>query len=199
MAELEPAPARQALLDRSNLLASREWLLWWERLRRAAQASGVPGPPGPPGPAGPAGPQGDPGPQGPQGDTGPQGPQGAQGPPGAFSETTLTVAVSGAAALTFSAIAPAGSQVIGVTWRVSTAFSAGPTGLLIGDSVAADRWGVASAVTLGTSGTSSAWRGQGGFTVASPYTVLVAPTGGSFGATGAVTCRCTYWPTLAAP
>ena len=185
--------------------------------------TGVPGPPGPAGPTGPAGPQGDPGPTGatgppgatgpagPQGDpgptgptgaTGPQGPQGdpgPQGPPGAFSETSLTVAVSGAAVLTFPAMAPAGATVLGVTWRVSTAFDGGVTGLLVGDGVAADRFGVASAVTLGTTGTSSAWRGQGGFTVTSPYTVLVALTGGSVGAAGAVTCRCTWWPVLPAP
>lgn len=194
---LEPMPSRQAVIDRSSLIATREWLLWWEHLRRVALAGG-----GVPGPPGPAGPQGDPGPTGPTGATGPQGPQGdpgPQGPPGAFSDTSLTVAVSGAAVLTFPAMAPAGATVLGVTWRVSTAFDGGVTGLLVGDAVAADRWGVASAVTLGTSGTSSAWRGQGGFTVASPYTVLVAPVGAAFAAAGAVTCRCTWWPALAAP
>jgi hypothetical protein len=109
------------------------------------------------------------------------------------------VAVSGAAVLTFAAMAPAGSTVLGVTWRVSTSFDGGVTGLLIGDAVAADRWGIAHAVTVGTTGASSGWRGQGGFTVPSAYTVLVAPVGAAFGAAGAVTCRCLYWPAFAAP
>lgn len=113
--------------------------------------------------------------------------------------TTLTVAVSGAAVLTFANMAPAGATVQGVTWRVSTTFTGGVTGLLIGDSVAVDRWGVASAVTAGTTGGSGAWRGQVGFTVASAYTVLVALTGGAVGGAGAVTCACTWFPALSAP
>lgn len=168
------------------------------------------GVPGPAGPAGPEGPQGDVGPQGPtgatgaqgpQGDPGPQGPQGIQGVPGpALTQTTtLTVAVSGAQVLTFAAMAPAGSTVLGVTWRISTTFTGTLTGLLVGDSTANDRWGLAAAVTAGTTGGSAAWRGQGGFTTVGTYTVLAALTGGAVGGAGALTCQCTWLPALAPP
>lgn len=171
MADLEPAPARQAVIDRGSLLVEREWLRWLDQVRTRLLVLGQSLSDLEAAVAGLVQPQ----------------------------VTTLTVAVSGAAVLTFAALAPAGSTVIGVTWRISTAFSAGPTGLVVGDVVANDRWGVAAAVTLGTSGDSSAWRGQGGFAVPSAYTVLVAPTGGGFGSAGAVTCRCAWWPALAAP
>jgi Collagen triple helix repeat (20 copies) len=113
--------------------------------------------------------------------------------------TTSTVAVSGAGVLTFATMAPAGAQVVGVTWRISTTFTGTLTGLMVGDSVLADRWGQAAAVSAGTTGGSAAWRGQGDFTTAAAYTVLVAPVGAGFGAAGAVTCQCTWWPALLPP
>ena len=113
--------------------------------------------------------------------------------------TTMTVAVSGAAVLTCADMAPAGAQVVGVTWRISTTFTGTLTGLAIGDSVAVDRWGVASAVTAGTTGDSAAWHGQGGFTTPGTYTVLVQPLGAGFGAAGALTAQCTWWPALLPP
>lgn len=113
--------------------------------------------------------------------------------------TTLTVAVSGAAVLTFAALAPAGAQVVGVTWRISTTFTGTLTGLAVGDSVVSDRWGVQGTLTAGTTGTSAGWRGPGGFTVAAAYTVLAQPLGAGFGAAGALTCACTWWPALSAP
>lgn len=113
--------------------------------------------------------------------------------------TTLTVAVSSAAVLTFAAMAPAGAQVVGVTWRISTTFTGTLTGLAIGDSVAADRWGQAAAVTAGTTGDSAGWHGQGGFTTPGTYTVLAQPLGAGFGAAGALTCACTWWPALLPP
>lgn len=214
---LDPVPMREPIAFRETLLIPPVWVRWLEALRRAQQTGGgIPGPPGPqgeqgePGPTGPQGETGAPGPAGPQGDPGPQGiqgiqgetgPQGPQGEPGSavFQTTTTTVSVSGAAVLSFAAMAPAGSTVQGVTWRVQTSFTGGVTGLAIGDLVAADRWGIASAVTAGTTGDSSAWRGQGGFTVTSAYTVLVALTGGAVGGAGAVTCACTWLPALSAP
>lgn len=113
--------------------------------------------------------------------------------------TTLTVAVSGTDVLTFAAMAPAGATVRGVTWRISTTFTGTLTGLAIGDATVNDRWGLASPLTAGTSGDSSVWRGAGGFTVASAYSVLVAPIGAGYGAAGAVTVACTWLPALAAP
>jgi len=113
--------------------------------------------------------------------------------------TTLTVAVSGAAVLTFPAMAPAGAEVRGVTWRVSTTFTGALTGLLVGDSVLGDRWGQAAAVSAGTTGSSAAWRGAGGFTTPGAYAVLAAPVGAAFGAAGALTCQSTWWPALPAP
>jgi hypothetical protein len=113
--------------------------------------------------------------------------------------TTLTVAVSGAAVLTFAAMAPAGAQVVGVTWRIQTTFTGTLSGLAVGDALAADRWGVAAALTAGTTGDSSGWHGQGGFTVASAYQVLAQPIGDGFGGAGALTCACTWWPALSPP
>lgn len=207
MAELDPVPARERVLERNTLLLTPIWVRWLDLMRQQSGGVGPPGPQGetgPPGPAGPEGPQGDPGPQGPAGATGAQGPQGIQGiqgpaGPALTQSTTLTVAVSGTQVLSFAAMAPAGSTVLGVTWRIGTTFTGGVTGLLIGDAVASDRWGVASAVTAGTTGGSAAWRGQGGFTIVGSYTVLVALTGGTVGAAGAVTCLCTWMPALAPP
>lgn len=161
------------------------------------------GVPGPAGPAGPEGPQGDVGPQGPTGATGSQGPQGEPGPqgpqgmpgvpgPALTQTTTLTVAVSGTQVLTFAPMAPAGSTVLGVTWRIGTSFTGGVTGLAIGDAVAADRWGLAAAVTAAATGGSAVWRGQGGFTTVGTYQVLAALTGGAVGGAGALTCQCTW-------
>lgn len=191
MEVLSPAPAREALIQPGALITP-PWLRW---LTVLASQSGTPGPEGP---AGPAGPQGEPGPTGPEGDQGPQGIQGVPGTP-LTQTTTLTVAVSGAGVLTFAAMAPAGAQVLGVTWRISTTFTGTLTGLMVGDSVLADRWGQASAVSAGTTGSSAGWRGQGGFTVPSAYTVLASPVGAGFGAAGALTCLCTWWPALLPP
>lgn len=220
---LSPPPIREPLVFRAPLTLTDTWIRWLDLLWRQAltAGSGAPGPAGPPGPqgdpgptgatgpagstgaTGPAGPQGDPGPQGIQGPQGPQGIQGIQGPQGlpgiGSTTTTVTVAVSGAGVLTFTNMAPAGATVLGVTWRISTTFTGTLTGLAIGDAVVNDRWGLAAALDSGTSGTSAAWRGAGGFTVASAYTVLVALTGGAVGAAGAVTCACTWVPALAAP
>lgn len=208
MAEvLDPVPLREPIAFRETLLIPPVWVRWLDQLRRAQQAGGgVPGPPGPQGEQGDPGPAGPPGDTGATGATGPAGPQGDPGPQGepgpsgvTFQTTTLTVAVSGAGVLTFPALAPAGATVQGVSWRVSTTFTGGVTGLAIGDATVNDRWGVASAVSAGTTGGSAAWRGAGGFTVPAAYTVLVALTGGAVGAAGAVTCQCTWLPALAPP
>lgn len=185
---LSPAPTREALIQPGALITP-PWLRWLELLGRQS------GTPGPEGPAGPQGPQGD------QGIQGPQGPQGIQGIPGTpqTQTTTLTVAVSGAAVLTFAAMAPAGAQVLGVTWRVSTSFTGTLTGLSVGDATVGDRWGQASALTAGTTGGSGGWHGQGGFTVASAYAVLAAPVGAGFGASGALTAMCSWLPPLVPP
>jgi hypothetical protein len=186
---LSPAPIREAVTFRQTLLLTPPWVRW---LTLLASQSGAPGPQGP---AGPQGPEGDPGPPGPEG---PQGPEGDPGTP-LTQTTTLTVAVSGAAVLTFAAMAPAGAQVLGVTWRISTTFTGTLTGLLVGDSVVADRWGQASAVSAGTTGGSAGWHGQGGFTTAGTYTVLASPLGAGYGGAGALTCQCTWWPALLPP
>jgi hypothetical protein len=113
--------------------------------------------------------------------------------------TTQTVAVSGAAVLTYAAMAPAGAEVHGVTWRVSETFTGTLTGLLVGDAVVADRWGQAPAPVAGTTGSSAAWRGPGGFTTPGAYAVLAAPVGAGFGGAGALTCACTWLAALPAP
>jgi hypothetical protein len=166
-----PPPLREALIYRDQLLLTATWSRWIEVLwRRLGQA---------------------------QGDID----QLAQALAALAQPqtTTLTMAVSGAAVLTFAAMAPAGVQVVGVTWRISTTFTGTLTGLMVGDATVNDRWGIANAVTAGTTGGSAGWRGAGGFTVPSAYTVLVAPRNAGFGAAGALTCQCTWWPALLPP
>jgi hypothetical protein len=172
MAEtLTPAPARDAVIQAPGALITRPWQRWLNDLTRQLAAA--------------------------QADL-----DALEAQVGALVQpqvSTLIVAVSGAAVLTFAAMAPAGAQVVGVTWRISTTFTGTLTGLVVGDSVMADRWGQATAVSAGTTGGSAAWRGPGGFTVASAYQVLASPVGAGFGAAGALTCACTWWPALLPP
>lgn len=168
---LEPVLSRQAMIERQTLLPTGEWVRWLDQLRRLLALT--------------------------------------QADLAALAAlvaalvqpqtTTLTVAVSGASVLTFPAMAPAGAQVVGVTWRVAQAFTGTLTGLTLGDSTVQDRWGTAAPLTAGTAGGSAGWHGQGGFTVGAAYTVVAAPGGGGFGATGALTVQATWWPALLPP
>lgn len=65
--------------------------------------------------------------------------------------TAQSPALSGAS-YTFTGSLPAGSLIIGVTCRVTTAIT-GATSFAVGDGTDVDRWGAAIAVTLGTTST----------------------------------------------
>ena len=62
--------------------------------------------------------------------------------------TQVNFALSSGSSVTVASI-PAGSFVVGITARVTTAVT-GPTGFDIGDGVDVDRWGNSIAVALGT-------------------------------------------------
>lgn len=168
---LAPPPVREALVERSPLTPTATWTRWLDELRRTLA--------------------------------------GAQAQLAALQAlvaalvqpqtTTRAVAVSGAGVLTFPAMAPPGAQVVGVTWRVVTTFTGTLTGLTLGDSTVQDRWGIVTPLTVGTTGGSAGWHGQGGFTTAAAYQVLAAPVGAGLGATGALTVTCTWWPALLPP
>jgi hypothetical protein len=118
-------------------------------------------------------------------------------PPGdlIMGSTEATVQPTpGAATLTFANMAPAGYRVLGTTWTITTAFgtSQGLTGILLGDSVANDRWARISTLSAGqTSGQLAFHAGDQPIAVPSAYTLLAAAEGGAFDGTGAL--HVTLW------
>lgn len=100
------------------------------------------------------------------------------------AETELT-SVSGAS-VTASSLIPDGAFLLGVTTRITTALGTtnGTTGYNVGDGSDADRFGVASAVTLGTTtdNTSATAAFTGSFTSAND--VVLTAVGGNFDGTG---------------
>lgn len=116
--------------------------------------------------------------------------------------TQQTVTASpGASVLTASAMAPVGYRVLGVLTEVLTGFgtSSGLTGLLIGDAVANDRWGVQTTLTAGaTTGQLACHGGDEPIAAPSSYTVLVSALGGTFDATGSLALTA-YWEALVPP
>lgn len=83
-----PYPKRVALVNRTDLAASRPMAAWMDGVEHALGDGTGAGPEGPQGPIGPQGPTGATGPQGIPGNTGPVGPE---GPPGTGIEIQGTV------------------------------------------------------------------------------------------------------------
>ena len=118
-------------------------------------------------------------------------------PAGSLQAATVTLnAVAGPGALVAPAAWQPGWRQLGVTARVTIAFSttSGLTQLAMGDAVQFDRWGLCG-VTLGSTTDAADF-----LTGDSPWTtqatdVLVTPIGGGFGATGQVTLTL-YYTTL---
>ena len=109
--------------------------------------------------------------------------------------TQTATATNNAAVLTLTAMAPAGSRILGVRTSVPTAFATtnGLTGILIGDAVANDRYGLLTTLTLGGATLPQDMRsGDEPVVGASGYTLLLAAQGGLYGATGQLSVTCTY-------
>jgi hypothetical protein len=109
--------------------------------------------------------------------------------------TALLSAVNGAT-VTATNLIPAGSFVLGVTTRITTALGTGggTTGYQVGDGSDADRWGVSAAVTLGTQtgqAASPATANPTGY-FASAQSVVITAAGGSFNGTGAIRVVASY-------
>jgi hypothetical protein len=111
-------------------------------------------------------------------------------------EVTLN-AVDGALQLTAAALAPANCRLLGLTTEVLTDFgtSRGLTGLALGDSVVADRFGVTTALTATTTTNLSAAHSESQPIAPAGYTVLVSARGGAFDNQGSLTVRL-YWSVL---
>jgi hypothetical protein len=113
-----------------------------------------------------------------------------------ISQTQVTVtATNGASVLTAAGLAPVGSRVLAVTTQVTVAFSTGNglSALLLGDTVAVDRWGRQTALTAGAVTSAGDMRSDTLPLVrTAPYSALIAAEGGTFGATGTMVVTATY-------
>ena len=102
---------------------------------------------------------------------------------GLKSVTALLSGLTGASVSAASLI-PAGSVVLGVTARVTTAIT-GATGFDIGDGVDQDRWGANIAIALDTTSDNSDWTAQAITNFASANDVVLTALTSNFTA-GAV-------------
>ncbi len=103
-----------------------------------------------------------------------------------MASTTLS-GVTGAS-VTATGLRPAGKRVIGVSTRILTTLGAtgGTTGFQVGDGVDADRYGVQSAITAGsTTANAQATADPGGWQQAAGDVVITA-VGGNFDGTGVI-------------
>jgi hypothetical protein len=112
------------------------------------------------------------------------------------TEATLT-ASDGASVLTASGLAPADARLLGLTTTVVTEFgiSRGLTGLILGDGVVSDRWGVSGSLTPDTTTNQLDFHSDTQPIAPPGYTVLVSAQGGTFDATGQLQVTL-YWSTL---
>ena len=99
-----------------------------------------------------------------------------------------TVTGSAAATLTAGSLIPAGSFLLGLTARITTAFgtSSGLTDFDVGDGSDVDRWANSLAITSGTTMdiTNSTAASQGSFAAAND--VVLTSVGGNFDSTGVI-------------
>jgi hypothetical protein len=109
------------------------------------------------------------------------------------SEATLT-ALDGASVLRGEGLVPSGYRLIGLTTTITEDFgtSRGLTGLLLGDQVLADRWGLQTTLVAGTQTHERAWHSDTQLVTAQPYTFLLSPRGGLFDANGALHVTATW-------
>lgn len=111
------------------------------------------------------------------------------------SNTTLLSNVSGAS-VTATNLRPANGRVIGVVTRITTQLGAGmgTTGYQVGDGSDADRYGVASAVTAGTTtGDASTPPTADPMSWSSTaQNVVITAVGGNFNGVGAIRVTCFY-------
>jgi len=129
---------------------------------------------------------------------------GTTAPPGTnpamveFGSTEVTLdAADGASVLTAAGLAPANARLLGLTTTVVTEFgiSRGLTGLILGDGVVSDRWGVSGSLTPDTTTNQLDFHSDTQPIAPPGYTVLVSALNGLFDANGQLKVTL-YWSTL---
>lgn len=129
---------------------------------------------------------------------------GTTAPPGTnpamveFGSTAVTIdAEDGASVLTAAGLAPADARLLGLSTEVGTEFgiSRGLTGLILGDSVVSDRWGVSGSLTPGTTTNQLDFHSDSQPIAPPGYTVLVRAKDGLFDGNGQIQVTL-YWSTL---
>jgi hypothetical protein len=120
-------------------------------------------------------------------------------PPGLLSgmnEATGIGPSAGTGVILVPNLVPLGYRVEGVLVRIDTDFGAsqGLTQLAIGDGMAGDRWGVIGR-TAGLSTGQRDWHAADRPIAATAYTILISSVGGTFDATGSLTCRA-FWSSI---
>lgn len=129
---------------------------------------------------------------------------GTTAPPGTnpamveYGSTEVTLdADDGAGVLTAAGLAPADARLLGLTTTVVTEFgiSRGLTGLIVGDGVVADRWGISGSLTPDTTTNQLDFHSDTQPIAPPGYTVLVSAKDGLFDANGQLTVTL-YWSTL---
>jgi hypothetical protein len=112
------------------------------------------------------------------------------------AEATLA-AEDGASVLVAAGLAPANARLLGLTTTITADFgtSHGLTGLLLGDGVVSDRWGIQTALSATTASGQKDFHSDTQLIAPAGYTLLVTAQGGTFDATGQIHVTL-YWSTL---
>jgi len=104
--------------------------------------------------------------------------------------TAATVRISqtatAGATITLTGLIPDGAVVLGVTTKVTTALTGGVTGYQVGTGSDPDRWGVAAAVTVGTTTDNRDWTSGTIECFTSATDILLTANGASFSGTGVI-------------
>jgi hypothetical protein len=120
-------------------------------------------------------------------------------PPGLLSgmnEATGLTPSAGTGVILVPNLVPLGYRCMGAIVKITADFGAsqGLTSLAIGDNILMDRWGVCG-LTTGLQTGQRDFRGGDEPIAATAYTVLISAVGGTFDATGSLTCRA-FWSSI---
>ena len=113
------------------------------------------------------------------------------------SAEAILTASDGASVLTAAGLAPADARILGLTTEITAEFgiSRGLTGLILGDGVVSDRFGVSGSLTPETTTNQLDFNSDVQQIAPPGYTILVSALGGTFDANGSVKITL-YWSTL---
>lgn len=114
------------------------------------------------------------------------------------SDATVTPS-PGASVIAIPSLVPLGYRCEGTTWTITEAFgtSGGLNALMLGDSVAMDRWMASSSLDAGATGGQVFFQAGDCPIAQTPYTLLLSALGGTFDASGAMHVTA-YWSSLPA-